>query len=315
MIKQAKRKLSNIDFKHDTAHVALVSKDQSGPANGHDYALIMKAVGSNGFSEEALKKMQGVKVTMDFPDFLEKFFDMYDADAALLAAILGYVDEDAAEDATIAADDPWGSEAYCAAYVAENLPSFELMKAARGAASTELVTSVLDEKQYLGLLKDQAFVEKCFRKKDRLDKKLKTTAEELSKAILTKNTENNVSENTNKENVQKSLEDTQVLLEKATTELAAIKKAAQEAVVKAKTEKVQALVKDPAQKDILVKAALALSTDEDFEAFAASLEALNKQVETSVLFKEVGATATGEDTSAKVGNGVAELLKAKYAPK
>ena len=252
---------------------------------------------------------------MDFPDFLEKFFDMYDADAALLAAILGYVDEDAAEDATIAADDPWGSEAYCAAYVAENLPSFELMKAARGAASTELVTSVLDEKQYLGLLKDQAFVEKCFRKKDRLDKKLKTTAEELSKAILTKNTENNVSENTNKENVQKSLEDTQVLLEKATTELAAIKKAAQEAVVKAKTEKVQALVKDPAQKDILVKAALALSTDEDFEAFAASLEALNKQVETSVLFKEVGATATGEDTSAKVGNGVAELLKAKYAPK
>ena len=315
MTVKAKRKLSDITFQTEGAHVAMVSKAEGGPANGHSYALIMKAAGANSFSEEALKKMQGVKVTMDFSDFLEKFFDMYEEDAALLAAILGYVDEDAAEDAAIAADNPWGSEAYCAAYVAENLPSFELMKAARKAASAELVTSVLDEKQYLGLLKDQAFVEKCFRKKERLDKKLKTTAEELSKAILTKNTENNVSENTTKENVQKSLEDTQVLLEKATTELAAIKKAAQEAIVKAKTEKVQALVKDHAQKDILVKAALALSTDEDFEAFAASLEAINKQVETSVLFKEVGATAAGEDKSAKVGNGVAELLKAKYAAK
>lgn len=315
MTVKAKRKLSDITFEKEGAHVAMVSKAEGGPANGHNYALIMKAVGSNGFSEEALKKMQGVKVTMDFPDFLEKFFDMWEGDAALLAAILGYVDDDAAEDAAAAADDPWSSDAYCAAYVAENLPSFELMKAARSAASTELVTSALDEKQYLGLLKDQAFVEKCFRKKERLDKKLKTTAEEPSEAITTKNTENNVSENTGKENVQKSLEDTQVLLEKATTELAAIKKAAQEAVVKAKTEKVQALVKDAAQKDILVKAALALSTDEDFNAFTASLEALNKQVETSVLFKEAGATGIGQDESAKNDTGVAELLKAKYAAK
>jgi hypothetical protein len=300
---KAKRALKNIDFKHATAHVAMVSKDQNGPANGYDYALILKA-GNSGFSQEYIEKIQGVKVTMDLPDFLEKFFGLWEGDAELLAAMLGYVDNDDASETEGPMLD------YCKQYVADNLPSFEIMKMAKDAASPELVVSSLDEKQYLRLIKDQAFVEKAFRKKDRQDKKLKTTAEEPSEAKLTKTTETTVSENTI--DVQKSLEDTKVLLEKATNELAAMKKAAQDAVIKAKTDKVQALVKDAAQKEILVKAALALSTDEDFNAFVSSLEAINKQVETSVLFKETGATATGEDKSKIQNNGVAELLKAKY---
>lgn len=302
---KAKRSLKNIDFKHTTAHVAMVSKDQSGPANGHDYALIMKAANS-GYSQEYIEKIQGVKVTMDFPDFLEKFFGMWEGDAELLAAMLGYVDKDAEEEAAATMD-------YYAQYVADRLASFEIMKMAKDAASPELVTSSLDEKQYLRLLKDQAFVEKAFRKKERLDKKLKPTAEEPSEAIMTKNTETTVSENTI--DVQKSLEDTKVLLEKATNELLALKQEKEAAVIKAKTDKVQALVKDASQKEILVKAALALSTDEDFNAFVASLEAINKQVETSVLFKETGVTATGEDKSKTETNGVAALLKAKYAAK
>lgn len=41
---KTKRKLSEIDFSREDAHIALVSKEQGGPANGADYALILKAV-------------------------------------------------------------------------------------------------------------------------------------------------------------------------------------------------------------------------------------------------------------------------------
>ena len=40
---KTKRKLSEIDFSREDAHIALVSKEQGGPANGADYALILKA--------------------------------------------------------------------------------------------------------------------------------------------------------------------------------------------------------------------------------------------------------------------------------
>lgn len=43
---KTKRKLSEIDFSREDAHIALVSKEQGGPANGADYALILKAANS-----------------------------------------------------------------------------------------------------------------------------------------------------------------------------------------------------------------------------------------------------------------------------
>ena len=33
---KAKRALKDITFEHDGAHIALVSKEQGGPAHGHD---------------------------------------------------------------------------------------------------------------------------------------------------------------------------------------------------------------------------------------------------------------------------------------
>ena len=49
---KAKRKLSELTFEHENAHVALVSKEQGHGANGHHYALVMK---SSGFSQELSK--------------------------------------------------------------------------------------------------------------------------------------------------------------------------------------------------------------------------------------------------------------------
>lgn len=87
MTQTAKRKLSEISFEHEGAHVALVSKEQQ-PANGHNYALVLKA---SKFSKETLEKMQSIKVTLSIPEFLEKFFNIYGTNAEVLARMLGYV--------------------------------------------------------------------------------------------------------------------------------------------------------------------------------------------------------------------------------
>ena len=91
---KAQSQLTNIDFTHDGAHIALVSKEQGHGANGHHYALVMK---SSGFSQESIQKMQQIQVTLDLPDFLRKFFSLYYDDAEVLARLMGYVkpeDED-----------------------------------------------------------------------------------------------------------------------------------------------------------------------------------------------------------------------------
>lgn len=78
---KAKRKLSDINFQKEGAHIALVHKNQGGGANGHNYSMLIKATNS---SEEFLKKVQQIRVTMDLPEFLWRFFGMWEDDAELL---------------------------------------------------------------------------------------------------------------------------------------------------------------------------------------------------------------------------------------
>ena len=82
-----KRVLKNINFENETSHIALVGPAVGGPANGQDFALIMKSL---NFSKETIEKMQKVRVTLELPDFLHKFFGMYYEDAEVLARVLGY---------------------------------------------------------------------------------------------------------------------------------------------------------------------------------------------------------------------------------
>ena len=90
MIKKPKRKLKNIDFSDDTSHIALVSKNQGGPANGASYSLILK--NAENTSSEFIQKMQQIQVTYELPDFLQKVMGMYYEDASLLARMMGYVE-------------------------------------------------------------------------------------------------------------------------------------------------------------------------------------------------------------------------------
>jgi hypothetical protein len=150
--KKPKRKLSNIDFSREDAHIAICHKDQS-VANMQDFALVLKA---QNFSDEFIEKMQTVRVTMELPEFLRRFFNMYGEDAEILARMMGYEPE-SREVAT--------SESY-EDYIQSRLQSYEILKAAAEADNLASVLADLSEDQYLSILQDQETIEKAFSKYD-----------------------------------------------------------------------------------------------------------------------------------------------------
>lgn len=309
-LKPSKR-LSEISFEHEGAHVALVSKQQGGGAVGHNYALILKA---NKFSPEAIQKMQSIRVTLELPDFLEKFFHVYGTDAEVLARVMGWVPEEDDEE-----DDEYDWEKERRDYIEEKLASFEIMKAAKDDLT---ILADLDEKQYLRLLRDQSLVEKAFRKMEREAKKSETaaataaegTTEAVNKSVEKGKVEPSVKQEKTMEQVeelQKALDAQKEALEKALATVAAFEAEKKEMLIKNKTAQITAVIQDEKISSILVKAALQLEAEEDFTAFVGAVKSMAEQVEKSALFKEQGVTA-GEQKS-ESDNAVMNLLKSKYA--
>lgn len=342
--RKAKRKLSNIDFSSEGAHLALVSKDQGGPANGADYALVMK---SANFSDEFVQKMQQVRVTMELPDFLRKFFDLYHEDSEVLARMMGYVKpEEEAEE--VAYEDYWE------AYVQSKLESFEILKALTDAESIPETLSKLTEDQYLSMLKDQEKLEKAFKK---IDKAVKTPAKNSAKAPVAKADEGSTeavakaeqsdekteakvepSETVNKgksmtkevktveqevtvemvekaafESIQKQLEDQKVELQKALDLVKAFEAEKKEAVRKARFEQVKTAVKDEAKATVLFKAVGLVEDEVEFQAVVKALAEMQAVVEKSDLFKEQGVQVEADETPKE--SAVARVIKSRLAAK
>lgn len=177
-----KRKLKNIDFSGETSHIALVSKGQGGPANNAPNALILK---SGEPSSEFIQKMQKVKVTMEVPEFLRTFFCLYEDDAEILAAMMGYTEGSEEDDqGTYSRDSFWSwyrdknpgdsvwdltdeqeDEAY-KEYIASQLQGIEIIKSLKGLDSQVKVLSKLDEDSYLAFALAQEKVEKALKNKD-----------------------------------------------------------------------------------------------------------------------------------------------------
>jgi len=327
--RKAKRKLSDISFEKDGAHVALTSKSQGGPANTHDYALVLKA---NKFSEEFVQKMQQVRVTMELPDFLRKFFSLYSDDAEVLARMMGYEKPEAEAPEVVESKD------YYEDYIQSKLEAFEILKSANDAESLSEILSELDENEYLAMLNDQALIEKALEAIEKATKESAPAAsaegndtstnagveniegvstsvnkEELEKSKMEDEVKVETVEKAQFELVQKALDEQKVQLQKALDTIAQFEAEKKEAVNKAKTEKVKAIVKDESKVEAIAKAALSLESEDDFTAFLAAIEALMTTVETSEMFVEKGAS-TQEETVVKE-SAVAKLLKAKQANK
>lgn len=157
---RAKRRLTNISFEAQGSHLALVSAEQGGPANSHDYAVVTKS--TQKFSEEFFEKSAKIRVTMEICDFLQKFFGMYYEDAEVLARLLGLEEpEEEGEDSEDSDEMP--AESY-EDYIQSKLEQFELLKSLYDTDSIPEVLSTCSEDEYLGFLRDQERLEKAFNK-------------------------------------------------------------------------------------------------------------------------------------------------------
>jgi len=305
---KAKRKLKGFDFSVDGAAVALVGPSVGGPANSIP-TLIAK---SNNYSPEFIKKMQQIQVTYELPEFLRKVFGLYYEDSEMLARMLGYVEP---EDESEEDYDDWYEN-----YIEEKLSAFTIIKSLHEAKNLPEALSKLTEDQYLDVLHDQVEIEKALKE---FAEKADTSAKSVEKQVgasaskKTKNKEKPMTQETEMVaksvlvELQKAAEADKVELQKALAKLAEIEEANKQAIVKSKTEAVKAVIKDEKQATVVVKAALALDSQEDFDALIEVFKAQNALIEKSALFQEQGVSAEANEDKPEESK-LAKAIKSKY---
>lgn len=320
---KAKRRIKALDFTGENAAVALVSKDQGGAANGSE-TLVIK---SKNVSVEYLEKMQAVKVTMDTPEFLRRFFGLWDSDAEVLAAMMGYKEE--VETPEMEVQD----------WVQERLQAFEIIKSLHEATDLDQALAALNEQQYLAFLMDQEIIEKAIKESESVnaedgnstiasvENKVEAPASEVKltkgktmpKAQVASDVDTSVElvekakfdalESASVE-LQKALDTQKVELQKAMETIAAFEAEKKQAVIKSKQSAVSAIVKDEKQAAVITKAALLIEDQADFEGFVSVIKQMQEQVEKSALFQEQGASLEGTEQIQE--SAVARILKAQY---
>ena len=319
---KAKRKLTDITFEHEGAHLALVHKAQGGAASGYK-TLVMKSVDNR--SPDFIEKASQVKVTLSLPDFLEKFFHVWGEDAELLATLFGYEpSEDESEEYSTqsfwswyrekamehGAVDSWGDPITRPTsqdrkeWVEDQLQGIEILKSATLSKGSADFINSLTEEQYLGILKDQQFIEKSFKlqevKKD-LDgesggkptkgvnpKQTKASKADTQEKEMTQETIEKAQYDAKEVELQKALAD----IQKAKEEIELFKAKEKEAVEKAREAEVVAAVVDVDASAKLFKAVKDLDA-EAFKDVVDVVKALTAKVDESEMFKEKGSPEEG----------------------
>lgn len=293
---KATRRLTDIKFEHEGAHVALVGKHQGGPANGIT-TLITKA--TFDISQEQIDKATSVTVEMQFPEFLRKFFGLYWDDAEVLSAVMGYG----------RTEYPDSTEKD---YIDSRVESINIMKAVYKAQDVEKALAALTPEQTLALRADQEMLEKAFAS---LPEQPIEQEETQLETIL---------KSAHEEFVTKAVSDA-VAVEKAAF-------AAQEEVLKAAQAQLEAYVTadvaavEKARKDALtavvaadkVEALLKSLAPLDAEGFAAVVETFTVQKAAeaaSDMFVESGVQGNGEQVTATDVDRTTQILKAKFGIK
>ena len=339
MENKPKRKLKNISFEQDGAHIALCSKEQ-GVANKADYALVLR---SKMFSEEFVQKLQQVKVTLELPEFLRRFFDIYYEDAEVLARLMGYVEPKEETEET--------DEDYWENYIQTKLQAFEIIKSAHEGDYTQVLAN-LEEEQYLSILQDQEKLEKAIakydlkkqeelakaeaeRKKPRIKKSTASKSAEVKPQIVDEvnkggvitpvvkqNKEQSMTQSTTVEQtvevemvakaeldvIQKAFKEQQEQLEKALASVAKFEQERKEQIAKSRKDQLQAACGEHAE--VLFKAVGEVE-EGVFADVVKALSAMKEQVEKSKLFEEVGANVEPEEPADNATAAVKKALLAK----
>lgn len=298
----AKRRLTDIKFEHDGAHVALVGKHQGGPANGVT-TLITKA--TNNITQEQIEKASTVSVTMQFPEFLRKFFGMYWDDAEVLSAVMGYG----------RTEYPDSTEKD---YIDSRVESINIMKSVYRAQDVEKALAALTPEQHLALMADQEMLEKAFaalpeqpikQEESTMETILKSAhVEAVAEAVAIEKAAGAIA----LAEIQKALVAQEEVLKAAQAEVEAFKSA--EATRKTEVRKSALAAALPVDQVEGVLKALEALSDEAFQVAVAGYAVQKAAVDNSDLMSETGVAGTGEATSEE-RDLTAEILKAKYAPK
>jgi hypothetical protein len=315
---KATKRIKNLSFDHNGAHLALVSKEiNSGPANLQDYALVLK--GMNGFDEELIEKASKVTVTLPIEEYLRVFFGLWYEDAEILARAMGYTTEDMEEDES--------EESYSYKdWIDSKVQSISIMKSLNESTDKVETLKGISAVEYLQFLQDQEKIEKAFEQVESLKKESSSNkgldAQQNSKVeskvgpsgSLKKQKGKTMTKQVNEEMIEKSILDAKEAelqsIVKAKNELEELvkqfKQEKQEAIEKARKDTLGAFVKDAEDLGNLFKGANGLS-DSDFQSFVKSIEKLVKLADSSDLFKSVGASGTVEDDT---NDGVSDVKKA-----
>jgi hypothetical protein len=292
----AKRRLSNFNFESEGSHIALVHRDQGGPANGVDYALICKA--TKDITTKEVEKATEVTVTMNIVDFLCKFFGLWYDDALVLAMVMGYDVGDAGYSFVEASTDYED-------YLQERVDAINIMKALvldKDVEDIKKAVGELSPQDYLKVIEAQQVFEKNFEaateKVAVLKKSSGVTTEgviaeksALSPSVEINKKEDDMSEFISKaamdvavqEAVQKAVGEVQVELTKAQEIIKKYEEEKTEAVAKARKEAIATVEKDEAKAEELFKTLNPLE-QEAFESVIKALKAKDEVVENSDLF-------------------------------
>ncbi|UAV89927.1 hypothetical protein REC_78 [Pseudomonas phage REC] len=304
MTTQAKRRLTDINFEHEGAHVALVGKHQGGPANGVT-TLITKA--TNTIEQELVEKATTVSVEMQFPEFLRRFFGLYWDDAEVLSSVMGYgrteypdVDEK-----------DW---------IDSKVESIHIMKSVYLAQDLEKALADLTPEQSLAILKDQELLEKALEK---VPEHIKSKQEDTPLETILKSahlealadavTVEKAAGIAAVAEIQKALDAQAVILKAAQDKLAEFETAAATAKVEARKAALTA-AKVPADKAEAVLKSLSALDDEAFAATVETMKALSSAVDASDMMTETGVAGAGAESQEEVDRTTA-ILKARYGVK
>ena len=317
MTDKAKRRLTDIKFDHEGGHVALVGPHQGGPANATT-VLTFKA--TNDVPEEIVEKATKVSVTMDFEEFLVKWFNMYYEDAEVLANLLGMEKEEQPSDMY-----DWQGEHR--RWIEEKVSAIQIMKSIYASQDVKKALNALSYKDSLAVLEAQGLLEKAMSsvssegdnvsvKKAEMDSPSKTHTEEtmekemIQKALHEELVTKAVTEAVEVVKAEKAVQEE--VLKAAQAELEVFKAAQAEAVVKARKEALAGVLAEDAV-EAMFKATEVLSR-EAFETVVKGLAEKVAQLEESELFKETGVPGQSEQDPVKM-DGTAAILKAKYQSK
>lgn len=324
---KAKRRLKELTFDHENAHLAVTSKAQGGAANGQNKMFCMKS--TSEFSKEFIEKAQAVRVTMELPDFLEKFFGMWEDDAAVLAALMGYVEDSETPEGENAEDssgmyeddsfwswfeerlpegvDPWTvdpTDQDYQDYIAARLQGIEILMSLKSSDNLFEEIAKLKEEDCLTILKAQETFEKACSNKGKMLKKGNVKTKRSYVAKSEKST--TASAGTDKEVLTKSEES----MSKQNTDTASVQA---EVVEKSQFEAVQKAFEE--QKELLEKA---LARIESYEAekkeaiqkarFVKLQDVVKDQAKAETIFKAVSLVEAEEDFESVV-KAIGELAK------